>query len=63
MVEKDMKTVRDYNREQVERMFKFSCFNNACTLHQHILVDSDTINDVFDMAQKLYDEGMRRKWV
>ena len=59
---KDMKTVADYNKKKQLEMFRFSCFNNASAL----LVSSSDVLDItqiFDLAEKLYAEGVKRDYL
>ena len=63
---KDLKKVSDYNRERQLEMFRFSCFNSACVLMQNCNVNinnSNSIREVFDLAQLLFDEAIERDYL
>ena len=64
---KDMKTVMDYERRTQLRIFRGQCFNNACVLLAPISVqlprNQSATDSVFDLAQLLYDEGLKRNWL
>jgi len=57
---KDVKTVSDYNKREQRKYFRGQCFNNASLL---LASGTFTIGDVYDLAQRLYDEGMKRNWI
>lgn len=61
---KDMQTVADYNRKRQLDIFRGQCFNNACVLYFTLSVDKDkNIIEVFDLAEQLYEEGLKRNWL
>ena len=60
-LQKDMKTVADYNKKKQLEMFRFSCFNNASALlASSVIID---VIEVFDLAEKLYAEGIKRDYL
>ena len=60
---KDMKTVHDYNKRQDVKIFRGQCFNNACVLLTSFNREGTFISDIFDFAEQLYDEGIKRNWL
>ena len=59
---KDMQKVYDYEARTQLRIFRGQCFNNACVLLAN-REGSQVPSVIFDYAQKLYDEGIRRNWL
>lgn len=57
---KDMKTVADYELKRKLEIFKAQCFNNSAVLHT--TTPHASAEDIFNFAQTLYDEGLRREW-
>jgi len=65
---KDMKKVKDYHDENQLRMFRFSCFNNASVIKSALMLnlttsDIEVAKEVFDLAEKFYEEGARRDYL
>lgn len=61
---KDMDKVLDYERRKQLAIFKGQCFNNACTIYSSMTYNIHFhIKEVYDLAQQLYDEGLKRKWI
>ena len=55
-------------KEYQRRIFVGQCFNNACVMLGANLTEVSGalvvgIKDIFDYAEKLYDEGMKRDWL
>jgi len=67
MVEKDMKSVSDYNAKEQRKYFRGQCFNLAATLIAGSFAGGDvkivSVGVVYDYAKALYDEGIKRDWV
>lgn len=55
---KDMAKVLDYERRKQLAIFRGQCFNNAFFMKGNL-----SIKEVYDLAQELYDEGIKRGWV
>ena len=65
-MEKDMKTVKDFENELQRRILLGQCFNNASTLLAGSFsadVKIVTAKAVFDFAESLFNEGMDRDWL
>ena len=67
MVEKDMKSVSDYNAKEQRKYFRGQCFNLAATLIVGSFAGGNvklvSVGAVYDYAKSLYDEGIERDWV
>lgn len=65
---KNLKTVADYNKRNVLRMFRFSCFNDASMIIASRLSRSEILDfnlikqDVFALANILYKEGVDKDY-
>lgn len=51
-----------YTHEERIDIFRGQCFNNACVLLTGV-AKSIKISHVFELAQRLFDDGMEREWV
>ena len=58
---KDMKTVYDYNRRQEIKIFRGQCFNNSALIFS--IVPDPSVKSIFDFAEQLYNEGMKRDFL
>lgn len=58
---KDMKTVADYNRQRQMKIFKRQCFNGSVIFHSSM--PNATTDDIFDFAELLYVQGLKREWL
>ena len=59
---KDMQKVYDYEERTQLKIFRGQCFNNACALLAN-RGGSQVPSVIFDYAQKLYDEGIKKNWL
>ena len=61
------KTVSDYERKIQLKIYRGQCYNNSCVLlagylnggHKSLV----SVKEIFDFAEQLYDEGMKRDWI
>ena len=64
---KDMETVADYNYEEKLKFLRGMAFNNSSVLIAGSFAGGDvklvSAEAVFDYAQALFDEAIRRKWL
>ena len=64
-MEKDMKTVADYNREEKLKFLRGMAFNNASLLLASRKYENVTLTaeNVFDLAERLFDEAIKRDYL
>ena len=60
---KDMQTAYSYEERTQLRIFRGQRFNNSSVILAHTEWNEYTPSQVFDLAQQLYDEGIRRNWL
>ena len=67
METKNMKTVNNFAMEEKLKYLRGMCLNNSCLLLAGYLQggkkDIVSAKDIYDYAELIYDEGVRRDWV
>ena len=63
-MEKNLSAVEKYALEDKLKFLRGMCFNNAAVLLSSRKYENITLTaeNVFDLAEKLFDEGVRRKY-
>lgn len=61
IMRKDMQKVYDYEARQQLKIFRGQCFNNSSVFHSQF--PNASVEDIFNFAQELYDEGIKRNWI
>lgn len=59
---KDLQIVTDYNNQRKLDIFKGQCFNNACSLYAGRGYNLIEIGKIFELADDLYKEGIKRNY-
>ena len=54
--------VDEYNNKRKLDIFKGLCFKNACTLYAYENYSIVDVNKVYELADDLYKEGIKRNY-